>query len=261
MNVLDDLIKIKKNTQNNDLIKLLDEVAAYDKLSADKTLKDLKNSEITRKKCPLLAGFVDGKFYETILAELAANVYLQIEGQIPVILETATERSLKQQKQIEILQTGIARVEYHELTDYNHETMSPFLAAVFTSHTDNAVTAAIIVKQDNKYKMYHGTYTVIEEEKVSEVIAKQITVNGDHGNFIMNSYSILGNNGYRFGYYTDNQTIYDIMISPDNVLYLINGEDITTRAINNEEKNILNEAKTTPETFASVVTSLIESVV
>ena len=63
MSILDDLIRVKTNQQDDDLLKMLDEIPVYEKLSVDEKLMDLKNSEVTRKKCPLLAGFADGKLY------------------------------------------------------------------------------------------------------------------------------------------------------------------------------------------------------
>lgn len=52
MGVLDDLIKIKSVKQEDDLLKLLDEISIYEKLSANEAFKDLKTSKITREKMP-----------------------------------------------------------------------------------------------------------------------------------------------------------------------------------------------------------------
>ena len=95
MGVLDDLIKIKKVKKTDDLLKMIDEVSVYEKLAIDENLKDLSTSAITRAKCPLLAAFIDGKYYETILAELVSNIYLQIEGRIPDILFRVVNRDRK----------------------------------------------------------------------------------------------------------------------------------------------------------------------
>ena len=48
MSILDDLIRVKTNQQDDDLLKMLDEIPVYEKLSVDEKLKDLKNSEICR---------------------------------------------------------------------------------------------------------------------------------------------------------------------------------------------------------------------
>lgn len=261
MSVLDDLIKIKANMQEDDLIKLLDEIPVYDKLSVDEQLKDLKKSTITRTKCPLLAGFADGKLYETILADLAANVYLQIEGNIPEVLTTAAEKTLRQQKQMEILHDSIARVEYRELTEYDHNLMKDYLAAVFTKQDQNIVTAVLIVKELRNYIMYHGTYIVEEYDKFVINSYIPLTTKGERGIFTMYSYSVLGNNGYRFGSYLTSNKSYDVMIGPDGVLYLLNGELVTSHSITSEEHNNLNMAKRDPQKFAETVTAIIESVV
>lgn len=261
MSVLDSLIKIKTSTQDDDLLKLLDEISIYEKLSVDEKLKDLKTSKITRTKCPILAAFSDGKLYETILADLAANVYLQIEGHIPAVLETDTEKTLKQQKQMEILQSGIIHVEYRDLMEYDHEIMKYQLAAVFTNTCQDVVTAAIIVREPGGYKMYHGTYVITEINKSVGYVCTPLIIKGHNGIFTMDSYSILGNNGYRFGHYVTDHASYDVMIGPDDILYLLQGDFTIPCKIPKTEKNRLNMSKNDPQTFAETVTLIIESVI
>ncbi len=261
MSTLDDLIRIKTRKQDDDLLKMLDEIAVYEKLSADEKLKDLTHSEVTRKKCPLLAAFADGEMYETILAELASNVYLQIEGSIPPILITATEMSVKKQKQMAILQNGITHVSYRDLLEYNHEIMKPFIAAVFVKNYQDGAIAAIIVKEPGGYVMYHGMYTVGEEDVAGANTSSSLICKGKKGIFTMDSYSVLGNNGYPFGHYANEKVVYDVMIGPDNVLYLLNGEIVVTRELTGEDKNVINMAKKDPDDFAKAVTSIIERVV
>lgn len=262
MSVLDDLIRIKSNKQEDDLLKLLDEIPVYEKLSVNESFRDLKTSVAARAKCPKLAAFIDGKMYETILADIASNVYLQIEGEIPNILQTVTDKNQKQQKQMEILQNGIIRVEYRDLMEYDHASMEKFLAAVFVKPLENATIAVLIVKNTDSYIMYHGIYTTNEEDKVVGKTLKPLSVKGQYGIFAMNSYSVLGNNGYRFGSYTNNHTRYDVMIGPDGILYLMNGNSTALQhIISAEEKNNLNMVNKDPERFAELVTSIIESVV
>lgn len=258
---MDDLIRIKSSAQEDDLIKILDEITIYEKLSVDEKLKDLKSSDVTRKKCPLLAAFTDGKIYETILAELAANVYLQVEGQIPDVLMAVVEISPKWQKQKEALQSGITRVEYRDLMEYCHETMKDSLAAVFTKRENNVSTAVIIVKEPNSYTMYHGNYMEINEKVTVANKAKPIVVRGKRGIFVMDNYSVLGNNGYRFARYTARDITYDVLIGPDDILYLVNKNNTLSHMISHEEKNAIAMAKKDPDMFADLVTSIIESVV
>lgn len=262
MSILNDLIRIKTSAQEDDLIKMLDEIPVYEKLSVNEQFKDLKSSEIARRKCPMLAAFVDGKIYETILADLVANIYLQIEGNIPGILNTVLQKTPKQQKQFEILQTGIARVRYWDLAEYNHELMMTNMVAVFTKKEGSIVTAAIIVRSSSGYEMYHGSYTVNgnNEPDVDEI--KPVIVRGEKGSFIMNTYSVLGNNGYRFGTYSNERISYDVMIGPDGDLFLMAGKQTAANyMIPYEERNALNIAKKDPADFARVILSIIESVV
>lgn len=261
MNVLDDLIRIKTNKQDDDLLKMLDEVPAYEKLSVDENLKDLKHSAVTRKKCPLLAGYTDGKIYETVLADLAANVYLQIEGMIPPVLQGASELSMKKQKQLEILRTGIARVEYRDLMDYDHLTLKNFLTAVFVKKHNGASIVAIIIRQLDRYIMYHGMYLSDEKGRDLQNALEPVVAKGKNGVLTMASYSMLGNNGYPFAQYVTADSRYDVMIGPDNELYLMDGVSISAYEIPAENKNTLNMAKKTPMAFAREVTAVIEKVV
>ena len=78
----------------------------------------------------------------------------------------------------------------------------------------------------------------------------------------MESYSILGNNGYPFATYRNRETLYSVMIGPEKELYLIK-EDKTyvTYPIPPEEQNVLNTAKKDPNLFAGQVIRIIESVI
>ena len=262
MSILNDLIKVKTSTQEDDLLKMLDEMSVYEKLSVNEEFKDMKSSEVVRKRCPMLAAFVDGGPYETVLADLVANIYLQIEGYVPEVLHSTIERTPKQQKQFEILQKGIARISYWELANYNHETMSDCVAAVFTKKDGKLVTAVVIVRSSFGYEMYHGTYTTDEQMETAMSKLKPVVVKNDKGSFVMNTYSILGNNGYRFGTYTNPRVSYDVMVGPYGELFLMSGNQIAVRCfIPHKEQNRLNMEKNDPKGFAWTLLSYIESVV
>ncbi len=260
MSVLNDLIKIKTSKKEDDLIKMLDEVSAYEKLSVDKNLKDLKTSAVARAKCPLLAGFADGNMYETVLGELAGNVYLQIEGIVPDVLAITEERTQKREKQIKILEQSIFRVDYRELAEYDNETMEDMLAAVFTRKYADNVLAVLIVRHPSGYTMYHGSYTISgkgTEKKIRKIYNPVIT-KGKHGRFTLYSYSVLGNNGYRFGSYEVSDAVYDVMIGPDNIMYVMQKNVGNEISLSREECNDLNIAKKNPYDFADQVVSIID---
>lgn len=261
MNILDNLIRIKNCKQEDDLLKILDEIPVYEKLSVDENLKDLTKSEITRMKCPLLAGFVDGNLYETLLADLAANVYLEIEGAIPPVLMPVLDQSKKRKKQMEVLQSGIVHVSYRELLTYDHEEMKDQVSAVFTKPNENGTTMAIIIKKADEYVMFHGTYAVNETNNEIYYNPEPQILKTEQGVFSMDSYSVLGNNGYPFGRYTNKGTSYSVMIGPDSVLYLLNGSETKEYQISGEEKNHLNIVKKDPKKFAEAVTEIVERVV
>lgn len=264
MSVLDDLIQIKKMSQKDDLIKILEEVDTYEKLSADKALRDLSTSEITRKKCPLLAGMADGNAYEQILGDLAANVYLQVEGRIPEILRHGEEMKEKQKRQLSILQSSVVEVEYSDLSLYVHASMKDQVVAVFTSkcpHTSSAI-AVIIVKTDFSYIMYHGIYeTDITESDAKVGALSPVQIKGKKGILTLYTYSMLGNNAYPFAQYADEKGAYQVMLSLDGVLYLIKDGDVSfEHVLTLEEKNELAAAKEAKTTFSEAVLGLIENI-
>lgn len=262
MSILDDLLKVKKSAKENDLINFIDEVPVYEKLSVNDKFKDLKSSEVARNKCPMLAAFTDGKAYETILADLVANIYMHMEGRIPEVLRSVAERTPKQQKQFEILQSGIAHVSYYDLTQYDHEIMSESVAAVFTKEDKGVVTTAIIVRSTDGYEMYHGIYTVGGDVKNVISRLEPIIIQGQRGVFTMGTYSMLGNNAYQFGTYNTGQVSYGVMISLEEELFLMNRENVAMNyKMTYTEANTLNRAKRDPEEFARRVLSIIESVV
>ena len=61
MSSIETLIRIKKQAQTDDLVRLLDEVADYEKLSKAAAFRDLRTSEVAKKKLPLLAGAYAGE--------------------------------------------------------------------------------------------------------------------------------------------------------------------------------------------------------
>lgn len=261
MGVLDDLIKIKTAKQEDDLLKLLDEIPVYEKLSVDPMLADLKNSDITRKRCPLLAGFKDGNLYETLLADLAANVYLQIENRIPDVLMNEVGLSEKQEKQKEVLKNGISRIEYRDIMEYDHDEMGKLVAAVFTKREGLICTVAIVVKIPDGYVMYHGCYTTDTEEENNVIMKHPIIVRGAGGIFSMNNYSMLGNNAYRFGTYSYDSGTYDVMLGMEGELYLMNGEQPIVYKLPHALMNRIYMAKSDPYLFAEAITNALESVV
>lgn len=265
MGILDSLIRIKTNQQEDDLLKMLDEIPVYEKLSRNEKFRDLKNSQTTRAKCPLLAKFIDGSLYETLLADVVANVYLQIEGNVPEVLRTATEKTLKQQKQMDILQSGLVHIQYQDIMEYDHELMGGLLAAVFTKRAAGAAMVVLIVREPGGYRMYHGYYMASESDRPVTNVHAPVVVRGQHGIFTMESYSVLGNNGYRFGSYADMQSLQGtlgVMIGPDGELYLTEGErTVMAYHMNYNERNVLNMTKKNARDFAEAVTSIIESVV
>lgn len=261
MGALDDLIKIKTSKQDDDLIKVIEEISIYEKLSVDKKLRDLKTSEVTRKKCPLLAGFMDGNLYEMVLMDLMANVYLQIEGSVPEVLNGITEQSEKKQKQISILQAGITRVTYRDLTEYDHESMAKLVSAVFVNRVGTAATAVIITKSASGFVMYHGAYTTSADEQPIGMAYEPIAVTGTRGSFTLFSYSVLGNNGYRFGKYQSADASYDVMLSPEGMLYLIDGTRTLPFALEWAARGELVREKGDPKSFAAEMVKIIEGLV
>ena len=137
MSSIETLIRIKKQAQTDDLVRLLDEVADYEKLSKAEAFRDLRTSEVAKKKLPLLAGAYAGEEYSLALLTLAGHVVSHLEGAVPRVLTEPMENLTSRQiVRMELMQKQIIQVTYDSLNTYVHDEEKEHVVAVYTSRRD-----------------------------------------------------------------------------------------------------------------------------
>lgn len=263
MSSIETLIRIKKQAQTDDLVRLLDEVADYEKLSKAKAFRDLRTSEVAKKKLPLLAGAYAGEEYSLALLTLAGHVVSHLEGAVPRVLTEPMENLTSRQIiRMELMQKQIIQVTYDSLNTYVHDEEKEHVVAVYTSRRDGGQMAAlIVVREGNRYRIYQGYYTEGKEEKAVSELPKQEPYVGEQGDcrVAVNTYSVQGNNGYPFGTVRIKDRLYSIMQPSFDCLWLISESGETTEIrLSMEERNSLNMGKAQVETFADALASIIE---
>lgn len=192
---------------------------------------------------------------------MAADIYRQIEGQVPDVINITEDIGKKRQRQREVLKAGIVQIEYQSIIDYNHEEMQPFVIAVYTKEFQALTVACLIVKLDGRYIMYHGSYESQSGVVSAETMCRPLNVRTDHGYLILNTYSVLGNNGYPFAVYMTNGDSYQVMIDPSGLLYLLGETETKVYELSHADQNTINTAKKDANLFASAVGSVIERVI
>ena len=260
MSALETLIKVKKQCQNDDLIRILDEVTIYEKLSKSKTLRDLKTAQATRKKCPLLASAYDGDLYALSLMTLAGHIVAHLESVVPsVLIQPKQDLSPRELHRLEIMQDQIISVTYAPLREYDHNTMESNVIAVYTSEQENATAILIIVRVHSTYSIYQGYYN---EQNGCDVIAQQPYVETrKNGSLCITRYSIQGNNAFPFGTYRTVNHTYSVMLPDHETLWVF--EDMNHPQeihLSLGDRNQLAFAKQHVETFASALLDILERV-
>lgn len=263
MNILDALIKVKKESSMDDLMKLFDEITAYEKLSKIAAFRDLKTSETAKQKLPLLANAYEGNYYHLALCDIAGHIINHVDHQIPEVLQISVDMSNRKQKQFEMLKNVCINVRYLSLEDYNHEAMKDKVIGVFESERPNdrgERSLLIIVSFNKTYQIYEGFYkNETDEEKKQQELRHTPYVQTEDGiRLIINTYSNQGNNEYKFGSVIYDSSEYAIMLAA-NELRLISKKDVIERQIplTTIEQNELNMAKLDLKRFANCLFQVI----
>lgn len=259
MSAIEALIKVKKQQQTDDLIRILDEVTIYEKLAKSKTLQDLKTSQATRKKCPLLAAAYDGDIYALSLTTLAGHIIAHLENIVPSVLTQPKQQlSPRELRRIEIMQNQIIPVTYASLQEYDHKTMESQVVAVYTTERETETAILIVVKVKNTYSIYQGYYKERGVIETSETHQPYIETR-PHGSLCIAQYSVQGNNAFPFATYHTKQKTYSVMLPDHETLWVF--EDINhpqTIVLSLGDRNALAFAKQRVETFAATILDILE---
>lgn len=261
MSALDTLIKVKKQLRNDDLIRILDEVTIYEKLSKSKALRDIKTASATRKKCPLLAAAYDGDLYALALTIVAGHIIAHLEQTIlPIFIEAQLGLSPRERHRLEIMQNQIIPVTYASLMEYDHKTMESNVLAVYATEQETETSIVIIVRNKNEYVFYQGYFDKKEDLEVSDTNQPYVETR-EHGSLCIAQYSIQGNNAFPFATYQRGSKTYSVMLPNHETLWVF--EDIEHPQevhLSLGERNQLGFAKQHVETFASAILDILERV-
>lgn len=259
MSAIENLIRIKKQSKNDDIVKMMDEVADYEKLSRSELFRDLTTSKAAQKKLPLLAKAYAGDLYALSLSTLAGHIIAHLEDRIPEVLEKPMETlSERDMKRMELMNKSLIPVFYRGLLEYE-DNMEDRVVAVYSSERPNgSVALMIIVRDGDTYDVYQGYYRPGKKEEQQYGSHQKLKVydfeeEGDH--FSFTTYSLLGNNCYPFGEIrlTDGRRC---PVSMDyQALYLETEEEEKPIRISlqMEQRNTLNLCKTDPEKFGKTL--------
>ena len=86
MSAIENLIQIKKQCKNDDIVRIMDEVTDYEKLSRSPVFRDLRTSKPAQKKLPLLSSAYQGDLYALSLLTLGGNIIAHLTDQVPRVL-------------------------------------------------------------------------------------------------------------------------------------------------------------------------------
>ena len=259
MSAIETLIKVKKQSKTDDLVRLLDEVTIYEKLAKSEAFRDLKTSQPARKKCPLLASAYDGDLYAMSLLTLAGHVIAHLESVVPhVLTEPMAGLSQRERQKMELMQNQVICVSYDSLTAYDHKTMAEHVVAVYTSERETETAILIVVRNNNAYVIYQGYYkeqSIVNNQKDYQ---PYVETRGQKS-LVISNYSIQGNNAYPFGQYVTGEHTYSVMLPNHETLWAFKDIDhpmVIPLSIG--DRNQLTMTKQSIKTFTATLFDILE---
>lgn len=268
MSALDALIQVKKQADTEDLILLLDEIAAYEKLSKAAAFRDLKTSEVARKKLPLLTKAYAGDLYCLCMMEMARNILTHLnQNEVPKVVtepfENLTERT---QKRIEMMESSIITVHYRSLYEYRDKEEKDRVVAVFTENVPETdqIAALIIVRSGREYTIYQGYYQKKKkEEKITRLEPTPFIKKEDDLSLSILTYSVQGNNAYPFATLKTPSETYSVMFASYDNMWLTpeSGRNRLETFLTREERNYMGMAKTDITLFSDFVMKIARQMI
>lgn len=257
MNVLDNILDVKKKAQDNSqdyFLTMLDEIVLYEKLSKAKSMQDLKNSAILKKKCPLLVKSTEKATYEHIVFQHAHRLLAGLEDPLAhTLYEFIHATNAREERQNEILAKQITKVEFQHLLTY--EKQEPLRVFTYKPEDTHETGIAIVTKTDDIYTVFQGFYV---EDGKDEVTIKPLTfdpyvIKNDDLRLRVKSYSNLGANSYNFATLCHNDVVYSLSLPLQNQLKLsINKHESILYTLTEQEQNKLT-LSCNIETFAKTL--------
>lgn len=270
MSIIDQLIQIKKASDSNDIVNMLDDFTLYSRLSKIPALSDISKSDILKKKLPLLSKAVEGDIYCLSLYMVAANIANHLGYEIPETISSHIDSipdSLKQK--LIIAQENTIRVDYQSLDMYQHQSMRDNITAIYTNQLEEETRIAIIVRFGKAQSIFQGSYIAQNKSDSGEKTkkhqkAKSLSYEDDNLHIKINNYSIQGNNAYFFARVKIDQEEYEMMM--DDHLGLVfsnikNADKDFTIKLDVASLNQINIAKSKPQDFIDTLAQIINKAV
>lgn len=266
MSALDSLIKVKKQAKTDDLLTLLDEVIAYEKLSKIKTFRDLKTSETAQKRLPLLSGIYKNDLYSLAMVSMVINIIQHLDGNVPEVLTEPMEIIDKRdKKRMEMMEKSIIKVKYYALNEYDDEESHDDVVAVFSGETTPSAkqTAILVVtRKDGGYHIYQGYYEEagdnVEQRKCTPYVYRDAQEN--QAELVIQTYSLQGNNAYPFALFRYQGQECGVMMPDYRRIWLMDEDEKKVRhkiTMKQEQINQLNLVRPEIGKFAECLTEII----
>lgn len=267
MSIIDQLIQIKKSSDSDDIVNMLDDFTLYGRLSKIPALSDISKSEALKKQLPLLSKAISGDIYCLSLYMVAANIVAYLGYEIPETITTHinnTPDSLKQK--LIIAQENTIRVDYRSLDLYQHNSMRDSITAIYINKLNEENRIVIITRLGKSQRIFQGSY--VEDDSISsEDIgvnkhqrAKSLIYEDDELHIKIDNYSLQGNNAYLFAHVKINRDEYHMMM--DDLKGLLfkdikgRGKDFTI-PLDISSLNRINLAKSDPQEFIDILAQII----
>ena len=169
-----------------------------------------------------------------MLLQVIRNVLIHLDEDLPGVLPTVfADLSKRTQQRIDILNRSIVRVVYSDLGSYQDTYAGSVLMTLVSNIDNTSQSVVIITHQSDGYIIYQGIIHNTSDKKMTAT-SKKIQPAKATANDVtlgITTYSILGNNAYRFGTATVGEQQYDIMMPSHDMLWLL------------QEQNVVHEIK------------------
>lgn len=267
MSIIDQLIQIKKSSDSDDIVNMLDDFTLYGRLSKIPALSDISKSDALKKQLPLLSKAVSGDIYCLSLYMIAANIVAYLGYEIPETITTHinnTPDSLKQK--LIIAQENTIRVDYQSLDMYQHNSMRDNITAIYINQLEDENRIVIITRTGKSQRIFQGSYVKNDSlgtgstDANKHQRAKSLIYEDDDLYIKINNYSLQGNNAYLFAQVKLDRIMYHMMMDDKKGLLFKDvkgrGKDFTIQ-LNIASLNRINMAKADPQEFIDTLAQII----
>lgn len=256
MSALDTLLQVKTQLDRDDLIRLFDEMTAYEKIKGRTAL--LKNEKAMRKKFPLYMKAKDGDLYGISLLIILERMLAHLLETTPDwVTELTDALSAKKKKQMDVIAESIIPIEWDVLESYSPEFHGDKLLGVFAEPLKGRTAILILIKKGRTYTVFQGVVKETVKQKTQPLTPCVITKR--EWTLSVLTYSILGNNGYPFGTLSGKGKTFDVwMPSPDQIVLTAQTDGKKEIRLTDSEVAAVQMAKTNVVSFTDTLLDVIE---